>query len=286
MRAYRRRRAPEIGIDHALVGADRLRRAVGDQRSFVEDEHAVADPHDDFHVVLDEQERQSPVAAETLQPAGAGAQPSAGFTPAIGSSSRIIVGIGHQHAAELDELALSAGHSAGILVGEAVDVEQRKQFARLLACLALAPYHGAVADRSSRRVFAGLDRIGDEHILEHRQPAEDARNLERPHESAHVSGDAAVADLSRRPRTRPCPSIAGMKPERTLNKVVLPAPFGPISAVIDPRSTASETSLTATRPSKRLVTLLRREEWALQVSRASSLLVAEEPLRPPDHEDD
>src|SRR6516164_8005592 len=38
-----------------------------------------------------------------------------------------------------------------------------------------------------------------------------------------------------------------------LNTVVLPAPFGPISAVISPRRAANEKSLTATRPPKRML---------------------------------
>ena len=76
-----------------------------------------------------------------------------------------------------------------------------------------------------------------------------------------------------------------MKPESTLNSVVLPAPFGPISAVIDPRSTASETSFTATRPLKRFVTLSARRMGASGFKGVFPL-VAEEPLRPPDHQDD
>ena len=40
-----------------------LRRAVGDQRALVEDEHAIGDTHHHLHVVLDEEEGESPVAA-------------------------------------------------------------------------------------------------------------------------------------------------------------------------------------------------------------------------------
>src|SRR5436309_13852708 len=42
------------------------------------------------------------------------------------------------------------------------------------------------------------------------------------------------------------------------NSVVLPAPFGPISAVIRPTSTASETGATASSPPKRLHTCWRQ----------------------------
>src|SRR5215469_4107882 len=48
------------------------------------------------------------------------------------------------------------------------------------------------------------------------------------------------------------PSLGGRNPLMMENSVVLPAPLGPISAVIRPASTASETLSTARRPPKRL----------------------------------
>src|SRR5215472_14297568 len=50
------------------------------------------------------------------------------------------------------------------------------------------------------------------------------------------------------------PSPGGRNPLMMENSVVLPAPLGPISAVIRPAATASETSSTARRPPKRLNT--------------------------------
>src|SRR5438132_12758480 len=50
------------------------------------------------------------------------------------------------------------------------------------------------------------------------------------------------------------PSLGGKNPLTMENSVVLPAPLGPISAVIRPASTASETLSTARRPPKRLNT--------------------------------
>src|SRR5712692_10852278 len=49
------------------------------------------------------------------------------------------------------------------------------------------------------------------------------------------------------------PASARNSPTSTATRVVLPAPFGPITAWISPGSTASATSLAATRPPKRLV---------------------------------
>ena len=54
----------------------------------------------------------------------------------------------------------------------------------------------------------------------------------------------------RRPSKCTRPRSAERKPEITLNNVDLPAPFGPIRAVIDPASTSSDASSTARRPPK------------------------------------
>src|ERR1700730_17567068 len=48
------------------------------------------------------------------------------------------------------------------------------------------------------------------------------------------------------------PAVGFSTPVRRLTSVVLPAPFGPISAWRAPRSTCRETSLAATMPPKRL----------------------------------
>src|SRR6185503_17740040 len=50
------------------------------------------------------------------------------------------------------------------------------------------------------------------------------------------------------------PSLGGRKPEMIENKVVLPAPFGPISAVMRPGKAVNEALFTASRPPKRLET--------------------------------
>ena len=44
------------------------------------------------------------------------------------------------------------------------------------------------------------------------------------------------------------PELASSNPVTTLKKVVLPAPFGPINAVIDPRWTSRWSTSTATMP--------------------------------------
>ena len=50
------------------------------------------------------------------------------------------------------------------------------------------------------------------------------------------------------------PPSGSKTPAIMLNSVVLPAPFGPMTPQISPASTSNDTSSTATRPRKRLVT--------------------------------
>src|SRR4029078_10711347 len=59
---------------------------------------------------------------------------------------------------------------------------------------------------------------------------------------------------SSRPSNIPWPSCAVSKPVRRLKNVDLPAPLGPISAVIEWRSTSKWRTLTATRPPKERIT--------------------------------
>src|SRR5215471_10366659 len=54
------------------------------------------------------------------------------------------------------------------------------------------------------------------------------------------------------------PSVGGKNPLMMENRVVLPAPLGPISAAMGPVSMATEASSTANRPPKRLDTRSRR----------------------------
>ncbi len=54
---------------------------------------------------------------------------------------------------------------------------------------------------------------------------------------ARRCGASAVTSC---PSNRTCPSLGVRKPEIIPNRVVLPAPFGPMSPVIEPAGTASE----------------------------------------------
>ena len=50
------------------------------------------------------------------------------------------------------------------------------------------------------------------------------------------------------PANRTLPRVAGAKPDRTLKKVVFPAPFGPMIAWTVPSVTSSDTPSSAMNP--------------------------------------
>ena len=56
------------------------------------------------------------------------------------------------------------------------------------------------------------------------------------------------------PSSRRRPDRARVKPQMTLNSVVLPAPLGPMTPTIAPRGTQNETASSAVIPPKRTVT--------------------------------
>src|SRR6516165_3854320 len=58
----------------------------------------------------------------------------------------------------------------------------------------------------------------------------------------------------RRPSKPIVPASGGKTPAIRLNRVVLPAPFGPMTANIDPCATLKVTLSTASKPRKRLLT--------------------------------
>src|SRR5215813_7430017 len=48
--------AAKVRLDHALVGLDHAGRPFGDLLAVIQHEHGLAEPHDDLHVVLHQQD--------------------------------------------------------------------------------------------------------------------------------------------------------------------------------------------------------------------------------------
>src|SRR6185436_6819000 len=67
------------------------------------------------------------------------------------------------------------------------------------------------------------------------------------------------------------PSLGAMKPVMMANSVVLPAPLGPISAVMQPASAVNDARLTASRPPKRRETFSTRSSSAMAPLRSAEV---------------
>ena len=165
----------------------------------------------------------------------------------------------HQRAGELEQLSLAAGERSGIVVRpsprgrtpRAARGPCRAPAARLAATRAARP-----RGRAARRGCAGC-----------RAACCPGRTSPT---SAFVSWKvrtiprrAIACGLCRkieRPSRRTSPRSARSKPVTTLKSVDLPAPFGPISAVIEPSATSNVTSLTAAEPPEPLRDLADAEQ--------------------------
>ena len=159
-----------------------------------------------------------------------------GLTPAAGSSSRIACGIGHQHARQLEELALAAGEHPRRLALEAGQRDEVEQRARLVDRRALLRRDAAGPQEVRPDALAGL-------VLARRSARSRAPSSRRKGRGIWKvrptpRADAPLRALAARRRGRRCGSrrmSACRLPASRLNSVVLPAPFGPISPTISPR---------------------------------------------------
>src|SRR5512132_1411183 len=98
-------RRSEVGVKHAVVVADLVRRA-GDHRvPIVEDGHPVTQGHYEFHVVLHDEERGSP-PVQLPDPVTDGADQGR-VHPAGRLVEQNDVRVGDQHIGQLEQLALA-----------------------------------------------------------------------------------------------------------------------------------------------------------------------------------
>src|SRR5205085_11795974 len=91
-----------------------------------------------------------------------------------------------------------------------------------------------------------------------------------PYTTLFRSRSAAGSAVTSSPSKRIVPSLGLNAPAIRLNKVDLPAPFGPIRPTISPRPTEIETSEFAVRPEKRCV--MRSEEHTSELQSQSNLV--------------
>ena len=108
----------------------------------------------------------------------------------------------------------------------------------------------ATGSARSTTALAALAGGAELHVLDHRQLGEALRELERAHHAAARPSCAAATPSIDVPSNVQSPASGLSKPVIRLKNVVLPAPFGPINAVIEPRCTSTWSTSTAMMPPK------------------------------------
>src|SRR5712691_4073113 len=141
----------KVGLDHTLISLDDPGRALGDLLAIVENEDRLAEPHDDLHVVLDDQDglplvSEAPNGREELVE-------ERGVHAGSGLVQQDQLWVGHQHADELQQLLLPVGEVPGVLVPEPVERHEPEQFLRPPAGRLEGPpsHHQEVFQRSQLR---------------------------------------------------------------------------------------------------------------------------------------
>ena len=113
---------PEVGLDDGGVSADLGGRARGDDRPEVEHVDLVADPHDERHVVLDEQDGE-PGRGQLGQQRRRSSSVSFSSRPDAGSSNRSRRGRMASARPSLDQAGLAGGQLTGADVGDVRQTE-------------------------------------------------------------------------------------------------------------------------------------------------------------------
>ena len=119
-------RAPRYASTTRFVAADLIRCSVRDHAAVVHHDHAVARPHDEVEVVLDDEERDAVAIAEredVLEQLHAERRADSRHRLVEEQDRRL----GHQCANQVEQLPLAPGERPGERIGVSVEADQREQ---------------------------------------------------------------------------------------------------------------------------------------------------------------
>ena len=233
----------EVGGGDVEVGADLRAASLGERPALVEHVDAVADVHDQRHVVVDQQDARARGrrARRGRPPAKSGT--SASGRPAAGSSMSTNFGSVASARATPSRRSSPCASAAAGAVGDVFQAEQREQRVRSPPGV---PRGRADSERSH------LD------VLAHRELPERVAVLKGPREPAPARDGAALHAVTSRPSSSTEPAVGQSKPVSTLTSVDLPAPFGPISPTTSCRWSSRVTPWSACTPSNERDTAVAR----------------------------
>ena len=200
----------------------------------------------DRHVVLDEQDG-APCRVQTAQQGDQTlllglVQTGAGL---IQHEEARAGGVGAGHR---EQAALAGGQDRRLVVGAILQADQLQGLLRHERALAGALVGPGGEAQGAPEADAG--RGAGEHVFGHAQLVEQVEALERPHQPGGGGARGVAHCMPSKAMRPPCNLTA---PQSALVSVLLPAPFGPISAVSSPGCSVKLTSCSACSPPNRTV---------------------------------
>src|ERR671911_253391 len=162
----------EIRLQNPRVGLDLRGRPARDGPAPVEDHDVVAEVHHEVHVVLDDEKGPS-FGVEVPDQVGDPLDQRRVDT-ARGLVEQDQRRLGHEHGGQLQQLLLAEGEVAGLGALQVVDADPGQP--------GPSPFHvGTVAETAEDLSQASAPKR-DQHVVQHREPGEDAADLEGPAE--------------------------------------------------------------------------------------------------------
>lgn len=188
-------------------GADLLRRALGDFLAIVKDHDPLGDVHHQLHVVLDEEDRQVKVLAHAAEKGGQFL-----CLPRVHAGRRLVEEKQPrprgQGAGDLQPALGPVREVARRFVQDVLQADVFQQGVRFQERVLLFAPHPIRLQENVEQAGLQAGVHGDEHVFEHRQPAEEANVLERAgnaagghliraqaHQRAAVKADLAAVGL-------------------------------------------------------------------------------------------
>ena len=219
-----------FGLVPIVVG-----RPLGDDPALAHDDHPVADVVDDVHVVLDEQHGH-PLVAQRLH------VPEQRLGERRVHAGHRLVEHDHLRARTISARAISSSLRCPPESEPANSSRMWSSLNRASSSSARASISCSWARHSGRsqageEPLAPLVGRAELHVLDHRQPGQRLGQLEGADHAPCGRPCGPAARRSDSPSNCHAPLSGLSKPVSRLNNVVLPAPLGPISAVIAPRWT-------------------------------------------------
>ncbi len=167
----------KVGLDDGGVFPDFLGRSLGDSLAVIEDEDALADAHDDFHIVLDQEDGERKAVADGKDHLHesvlfGGVHAGGGFIEEEKSRA------GGQGAGDFEASLVAVGQRVGAFLHEVPEVQDIEEFEGDFTGEGLLAVKAGRAQDGGRQTLAVVGVLGDHDIIEDGKPVKEADILE------------------------------------------------------------------------------------------------------------